>query len=426
MAQTGASRGAKSSSFVGFGFGPIQAGLMLLEAMDSGSFGSYAVVEIDPALVAAVRESGNAVTVNIARRDGIVKRRLSGFRILNPRDRQDVAAIDRTVAEADEMATAIPSVAHYGAGGDASIAGILSRAVNPSKPQLLYAAENHNFAAELLHKEIAARAPEERLRRLEILNTVIGKMSGVIQDAEEMRRLGIEPVVPGWTRAILVEEFSRILVSRPREPGVRRGITVFEEKTDLLPFEEAKLYGHNAIHSLLGYIAAWKGYDAMSRIREDRGLYELGRAAFVEESGAPLIRKHGHLGEPLFTSAGFAAYAEDLMERMTNPYLHDKVERICRDPARKLGFADRLFGTMQGALAAGVAPRRMAAGAAAAVRYARRKGEAFAASGDAAEVLRRLWAGDPSAGAAPRDVVEECLRLVVAAQRRLAEGELPA
>ena len=52
---------------------------------------------------------------------------------------------------------------------------------------------------------------------------------------------------------------------------------------------------------------------------------------------------------------------------MTNPYLLDTVERVGRDPARKLGWNDRLVGTMRLALDQGIEPRRYAFGAAAAL-----------------------------------------------------------
>jgi mannitol-1-phosphate 5-dehydrogenase len=52
---------------------------------------------------------------------------------------------------------------------------------------------------------------------------------------------------------------------------------------------------------------------------------------------------------------------------MTNPFLKDTVERVGRDPRRKLGWEDRLVGTMRLALSQGVVPRRYAFGAAAAL-----------------------------------------------------------
>ena len=57
----------------------------------------------------------------------------------------------------------------------------------------------------------------------------------------------------------------------------------------------------------------------------------------------------------------------DLMERMVNPWLNDLVARVIRDPRRKLGWNDRLIGTMRLVLDAGIAPRRFAEGAAAAL-----------------------------------------------------------
>jgi len=406
-----------SGAFAGFGFGPIQAGLMLCEAVDSGSFSEYAVAEIDQRLVDAVRANGDAVSINIAGRAGIRTKVLEGIRLWNPgipADRAELAAAARRSAE---LATAVPSVEMYGAGGEASIAAILAATADPDSRRIVYTAENNNFAAEALEKEVLRRVPADRLSGTRFLNTVIGKMSGVISSPEQMRRLGLAPIVPGYDRCVLVEEFNRILVSKVGLTGFQRGIRVFEEKEDLLPFEEAKLYGHNAVHALLGSLARVRGYAAMSQIRDDPRLMSLGREAFIRESGAALVRMHGPTGEGLFTEAGWAAYAEDLLERMTNPYLHDSVERIIRDPRRKLGWDDRFFGTMRIALAHGIEPRHMALGAAAAVTLAM-GGE----PGDPAdpervrEYLLALWGAEASG-----EHARACISLVRAALGSLAD-----
>jgi len=90
------------------------------------------------------------------------------------------------------------------------------------------------------------------------------------------------------------------------------------------------------------------------------------RAAFIEESGAALIRKRSGVDQ-LFTPEGYRDFADDLLERMTNPFLVDMIERVTRDTERKLGWNDRLIGTMRVALEQGIAPRRYALGAAAAL-----------------------------------------------------------
>ena len=174
-------------------------------------------------------------------------------------------------------------------------------------------------------------------------------------------------MTPNSGRCLLVEEFNRILITRITLPGFRRGIEVFEEKPDLLPFEEAKLYGHNATHAMLGYLARLRGLPFMADVSAETDLVELARAAFIEESGGALCRRHAGVDD-LFTPAGYTAYAEDLLERMLNPHLRDAVARVVRDPQRKLGWDDRLVGVMRAALAENINPARYALGAAAALR----------------------------------------------------------
>ena len=186
-------------------------------------------------------------------------------------------------------------------------------------------------------------------------------------------------------RAFLVEEFNRILISKVELPEFERGLQVFTEKEDLLPFEEAKLYGHNAVHALMGYLAARRGYEFMSEVAEDAWLMDLARAAFLKESGPALMARHRGV-DPLFTPSGYRAYAEDLLVRMVNPYLRDRVERVVRDTRRKLGWEDRLVGTMRLALDAGIEPRCFALGAAAAFESLAESGRAGAA-GAAVEAL---------------------------------------
>ncbi len=407
-----------SSTFVGFGFGPIQTGLMICEAVDSGRFQRYVVAEVDQGLVDAVRAGGNEVVINIAGAQGIRTKRLPGVELFNPRVAADRRAIVAAIRESSEMATAIPSINLYAAGGEASIAALIADGIDAEAPRIIYTAENNNYAAEALLKEVRRLAGHKPLDTLQILNTVVGKMSGLVTSAEDMRRLGICPLIKGYPKSVLVEEFNRILITRITLPGFVRGIKVFEEKNDLLPFEEAKLYGHNAVHALLGYLARLRGYDVMSRIGGDPELLALGRKAFLEESGPAMIRRHGGTGDPLFTAAGYAAYAEDLLRRMVNPFLLDTVERITRDHRRKLAWDDRFLGTMRAALEAGIAPDAMALGAAAAAEWAISQEPKAGPSPRA--FLQALWGAE--AEAAQR---ERCLTLIEKAMPRLSSWRRP-
>jgi mannitol-1-phosphate 5-dehydrogenase len=217
------------------------------------------------------------------------------------------------------------------------------------------------------------------------LNTVIGKMSGVVTDEKQIREQGLKKVAGEAGRCFLVESFNRILISKIGFGNFRRGIAVFEEKNNLLPFEEAKLYGHNATHALIGYLARRKAYHFVSEVKDDSALLAMAREAFIHESGGALCRKYGGL-DNLFTPAGYVEYADDLLKRMLNPCLRDTVARVVRDPRRKLGWDDRLIGTMRLALGEGIAPRRYARGARAALEMM-----AETEKGDYNSLLANIW-----------------------------------
>jgi mannitol-1-phosphate/altronate dehydrogenase len=366
-------------TFVGFGFGPIQSGLFLYEAWASGNFSRFVVAEIDKELVWAVRANGGRYTLNVARKGGIEQRRLEGIELFDPTEPRDRQAILEAVAASDELATSLPSVRFYDSGGPAGVAGLIADGLSLRKrprPTIIYAAENHNHAAALLREAVLKHASAATLDSVDFLNTVIGKMSGVITDAEAIARLNLAPLTPDSGRAVLVEEFNRILISRVTLKGFARGIEVFVEKDDLLPFEEAKLYGHNAIHAMIAYLADLRGLATIAEAGRDARIMDLARRAFLEESGAALIRRHARLGDALFTESGYRDYADDLLARMVNPNLNDLVARVGRDHARKLAYDDRLYGTMRLALQYGIEPRLLAMGAAAGVlSMIKRQGE---------------------------------------------------
>ncbi len=346
-------------TYLGFGLGAVQSGLMLFEAFNSGNFDRFVILEVNGEIVDAVRRWNRKIVINTAGKDSIVKSTISDFEIYNPNDPDDYNAIASAIYQADEMATAVPSVSIYDA-GENSIAGLLANNINPDKPQILYAAENNNYAAETLIEKIKAHEPDTRLDQFQAINTVIGKMGGVIFDRHTIDEFNLDLMTPYSRAAILVEEFNKIIISKVSLKNFKRGIEVFVEKDDLLPFEEAKLFGHNAVHSMLGFFAALRGYTYMSEIRNDPQLYQYGMDALQNESGAFLLKKYAHLNDPLFTKEGFDFYGTDLLERMTNPYLRDEVKRICRDPIRKLGYDDRLFGTIRETLSQGVYPKILA------------------------------------------------------------------
>jgi len=394
--------------FTGFGFGPIQGGLFAKEAFQSGKFNRIAVAEIDAELVNAVRANKGSYYVNVARNDGIETLQIDDVELLNPNVTADRRILLEALTQSTEIVTCLPSVNFYQTGGSNSVVSLIAEGLKnrTAESTIIYTAENNNHAAEILGKAVSEKFTTLSLERIQFLNTVIGKMSRVVTDPVEISDMRLKTIAPGLERAFLVEQFNRILVSRIRIADFKPGIEVFIEKDDLLPFEEAKLYGHNAIHSVLGFLGGVIGVKSMTELKDNKLIIQIGREVFLKESGAALIKKYSHLGEELFTESGYKDYADDLLKRMTNPYLGDTIVRVTRDAVRKLELNGRIFGTMQLALEYGIEPKNMALGALAGITLLLDKAEEYCLPdelrlkdwlkmehGQVEQILNWLWGG---------------------------------
>lgn len=406
-----------TATLVGFGFGAIQAGLFGLEAQASGAFGRIVVAEVVPQVVADLRRAGGVYAVNVAHADRCEVVGVGPIQIENPAVEADRVRLVEAIAAAQEIVTAVPSVRAYMSDGPESLHRLLAeglrRKVASGGPRaVVYAAENHPQAAALLQAAVMDATPEAEREavagQVRFVDTVIAKMSGVIAPPDDLM-----PVTPGGDRAFLVEAFNRILIGRVDFGAdalpLRRGLSVFSEKDDLLPFEEAKLYGHNAVHALAAYLGQAMGLTTIADLRDVPGAMDFLRDALVEESGAALIAKYGGV-DPFFTPAGYGDFADDLLGRMVNPFLRDTVGRVGRDPARKLGWDDRLVGAMRLAMAYDGVPWRYAIGTAAALRV-------LDAQADPVQLLTAIWqpaAPDPDEAAAVLALVDEGKRKLAA------------
>ena len=342
-------------TFLGIGLGPIQTSIFLDGAFRGGC-GRLVIADVDAELVAALRASKGTLRFNVASNTSVTTHTITGVEIFNPSVPANREQLIAAAAEADEIATALPNIAFF-----KHISGWLREGFlrAPERRRFVYAAENHNHAAEALAVAVGT------FPATHYLNTVIGKMSGVFSAAEGARRQ-LPTLTPDAGRGHLVEEFNKILIQSC--PGIEeRCVQNLIAKPNLLPFEEAKLYGHNALHLWLGLHAQQRGFQMMDEIAGAPELLARARIAFVEEVGAALCRKRTGVDE-LFTPAGFAAYADDLLQRMVNPFLTDRVERVCRDLERKLGWDDRLIGALRLVVSQKLEPNVLLEGAALAAK----------------------------------------------------------
>ncbi|MCX7591474.1 MAG: hypothetical protein N2255_07585, partial [Kiritimatiellae bacterium] len=139
---------------VGFGFGPIQAGLFVREAALSGNFRRMVVAEIDAAVVDAVRKADSCYWLNVAHTNRIEHETVRGVELLNPSITAECDRLLDALAEATEVVTALPSVDLYEGGSCAPVAPLLAeglrRGSERGRSVLVYTAENNNHAAEIL------------------------------------------------------------------------------------------------------------------------------------------------------------------------------------------------------------------------------------------------------------------------------------
>lgn len=380
-----------AGSYVGFGFGAIQGGLFLPAADRSGNFNRLVVSEIDPAIINGVRQNKGTFTCNIAHSDRVEFITINGVEALNPTDPDDREKLVQAIAEADELGSALPSFHLYDA-SPAPLARLLAEGLTRKTkrpalpPAVVYAAENDSRAATRLEALCWDHAPAGFGDRVVFSETVIPKMCTVVENPNRIEKEGLVPLFPGASRAILVEAFDQIMVEEQTPLGFKRGISSFVEKKQLDPFAQTKFLGHNAVHAWLGYLAESEGLLLMSEVGKRDDLMRRALAVFQKEVGPGLIHAHVRSRDSLFTPEGITAYAKDALQRMVNPFLNDPIERVTRDPIRKLGWEDRLIGSMRLVIEAGIKPELLAEGARLALARASKESQS-----SPQKILNHIW-----------------------------------
>jgi len=123
-----------------------------------------------------------------------------------------------------------------------------------------------------------------------------------------------------------------------------------------------KLYLYSAGHATAAYLGHVKGYHYIHTAVRDPEIRATVLAAMAEAQ-AGLARRYGR------EVAGDRRDLEDILDRFANPALDDPVERVGRDPRRKLAADERLVGAALAALQAGVRPVNLELAVAAALCF---------------------------------------------------------
>ncbi len=135
---------------------------------------------------------------------------------------------------------------------------------------------------------------------------------------------------------VAVERFYEWNVEEKAFVGPAPKIEGMNLADNLLAYIERKLFTLNTGHAITAYIGKMKGQSTILDSISVPVIYETVHAAMCQ-SGEALVREFGLDKEAHFK------YIDKIIKRFGNPYLQDDVNRVGRDPMRKLSADDRLI-----------------------------------------------------------------------------------
>ena len=303
---------------VHFGAGNIGRGFVGLLLHEGG----YELVfsDVAEALVDAIN-AAEEYTVHEAGPGG-TDHVVTGFRAVN--SRTDPGAVAEEVATADVVTTAVgPTVLRFVA--PSIVAGLALRSPEAAPLQVM-ACENAIGATDQLRAEVAAAAGDDAealLQRAVFANTAVDRIVPAQPEGAGVD-VTVEPYVE-W--AIESGPFGGAL---PHIPGAH-----FVD--DLAPYIERKLFTVNTGHAATAYFGARAGIERISDALADPAIAARVSAA-LEETSAVLAAVHG------LDPAELAAYRATILDRFRNPALVDTVQRVGRQPLRKISRHERFIG----------------------------------------------------------------------------------
>ncbi|NEM90574.1 mannitol-1-phosphate 5-dehydrogenase [Galbitalea soli] len=301
---------------VHFGAGNIGRGFVGLILHNAGYEVVFADVnaELIDALAATpsyeVREVGVGATTST----------VDHYRALNSATHE--AEVVAEIATASVVTTAVgPNILRF-------VAPLIAAALaqrDPALPRLaVMACENAINATDLLQAEVdKALADPAFAHRAVFANTAVDRI--------------VPGQAPGAGLDVTVESFFEWAIEAPPFGDEAPVIPEAHFVDDLAPYIERKLFTVNTGHATTAYFGFLAG---ASSIAEAIGIPEVAEQvrAVLGETKALLVAKHD------FDPAVQQAYLETNLQRFANPELADIVERVGRQPLRKLGRHERFIG----------------------------------------------------------------------------------
>lgn len=329
---------------VHFGAGNIGRGFVGLILHRAG----YRVVFVD--VVDAVIDALNSTPSYLVKEVGLdsAEELVDNYRAIN--SRSDEPAVIAEIASADIVTTAVgPTVLKFVA---PVIAAGLRKRPDGAAPLVVMACENAINATDVLLGHIRSLVPDAEWPAVEakavFANTAVDRI--------------VPAQSPQDGLDVTVETYFEWAIERPPFAGNQPSIPDATWVDDLAPYIERKLFTVNTGHAATAYHGFARGIKKLSDALAD----DVVRAAVegvLAETKQLLVAKHE------FTAEAQQAYVDKILQRFANPYLPDTVDRVGRQPLRKLSRSERLIGPAAELASRGIRPQHLLATVEAAMSF---------------------------------------------------------
>jgi mannitol-1-phosphate 5-dehydrogenase len=243
---------------------------------------------------------------------------VDNYRALNSATHE--AEVVAEIATADIVTTAVgPNILRF-------VAPLIARAIearDPGRaPLAVMACENAINATDILAQSVREALADPPLA-----------------DRAVFANTAVDRIVPGQTHVgldVTVEKFFEWAIEKRPFNGNPPVIPEAHFVDDLAPYIERKLFTVNTGHATIAYHGFIAGETSIS---EALAIPDVGIAvrAVLAETKALLVAKHE------FDPAVQQAYIDTILTRFGNPELADTVQRVGRQPLRKLGRNERFI-----------------------------------------------------------------------------------
>ena len=266
--------------------------------------------------------------------------RVDDYRAINSRGDED--AVVAAIASADIVTTAVgPTVLKFIA---PVIAAGLRKRPGGGAPVAVMACETAVNATDVLAGHIREQVPDAEwpavTARTVFANTAVDRIVPA-QSGQD----GLD---------VTVETYFEWAIERPPFGGQEPSIPDATWVDNLAPYIERKLFTVNTGHATTAYHGFARGISKLSDALADDAV----RAAVegvLAETKQLLVAKHG------FPAEAQQAYVDKILQRFANPYLPDTVDRVGRQPLRKLSRSERLIGPAAELAERGIRPQYLLA-----------------------------------------------------------------